>query len=308
VSRKSIENILVFQTHIIEIFNQRIKVVSPLIIQLKNITEIFGKILEDNRGFSSFINISDGKESSLPELNKKIKSLEVLYVSLCRNFAFFVTEFFKFLDIKDNLITEKIVSQLINNTDTNKNFKSFILNSNEAKKSEISSKRKNQPDFYSEADNSTSKVESDLKKTMTLIHNIITNENYITVSIISVRLRAILSDSHLEMKVYFPKEDNYFRNMFNEEDSDPEFIRVEFTIGELLLCYDKRKEKLLKFRELKDIIGINAKLKDIKNDTKLFKEKLSDCLTKLMNDLFYFDNKIFNLFQIYRLLVIFQFK
>ena len=267
--KKSLIDLLNFNSEILSIFESKINYVSPLMIQLKNINEIL--IQNPN-------NIS-------PQLVK----LEEIYLNLSRNFLFFVTEILKFAEI-NNKNLEKIIS--------NKLYESYTCDYDKLKKNKKNKNSFHQEnhksmslsisDFFSELDRK-SQANNDFVKTMSFLNNIITSLEYITVSVIEIKNSRNYIDSVLQLEIKF--------NNINK----PLITTIKLPSIELFKHCETRKG--IKIIELKKLL---KEMKSIINNhgINLYKKKISYLITYILNDLFYLDNNLFTIFEINKLLVI----
>jgi hypothetical protein len=342
--KKSISDIVSFNNQILEKFQKRINYVSPLKIQLKNINDIINKysginltkgndlenlnIDSETYNFSNRLSanntntnlLSSSLQSQNISLGSKIKTLETVYVNLCRNFVFFLPEFLKFLEVKDTKLIEKLTNSL-ENFNSNFNFHDSHLkaimvaegsneftenlnksqlstthekmqfSSNLVKKSISGSEKTSEKkdDFYSELD-TQSHTNNDLIKTMTFINNIVTNEKYLRILIKDLKEKKNLLDSTIVCEI-----------LVNEVRSG---IIINVSYKYLLdYCNNTKLKKTHKIKELKNIISEHKNILLLKKEKNSMRKKLSHIFTKLVNDLFYFETELFNLFEINKLLV-----
>lgn len=342
--KKTISDIVSFNNQILEKFQNKINYVSPLKIQLKNINDIINKysinnltgaidienlnIDSVNYNFSHRLSVantntnlySSSLQSQNNSLASKIKTLETVYVNLCRNFVFFLPEFLKFLEIKDTKLIEKLTNTL-ENFNSNFNFhdprlksimvaegpneytenlnKSHLstsqekiqLNSNLLKKSNSGSEKTSEKkeDFFSEFD-TQSKTNNDLIKTMTFINNILYNDRYLRIYIKDLKEKKKLLDSTIVCEI-----------SINDAKSG---IIINISYKHLLdYCNNTKLKKTQKIKELKNIISEPKNILLLKKEKNSMRKKLSNIFTKLINDLFYFETELFNIFEINKLLV-----
>jgi hypothetical protein len=264
--------------------------------------------------------LSSSLQSQNISLGSKIKTLETVYVNLCRNFVFFLPEFLKFLEVKDTKLIEKLTNSL-ENFNSNFNFhdshfkanmvaegsndytenlnksqlstthEKMQFNSNLAKKSISGSEKTSEKkdDFYSELD-TQSHTNNDLIKTMTFINNIVTNEKYLRILIKDLKEKKNLLDSTIVCEI-----------LVNEVRSG---IIINVSYKYLLdYCNNTKLKKTHKIKELKNIISEHKNILLLKKEKNSMRKKLSHIFTKLVNDLFYFETELFNLFEINKLLV-----
>lgn len=280
-TKKSLVDVLNFNMNCLEIFEKKIKILSPLTIQLKNLTEILAKkyfttnsnydFQDDSKNFSK-----SSQLSAIESISLKIKNLEKIYNKLCKNYLFFQKEFLKFLEIKDNELIENVMKFSLN---TSQGGFSFEKNNFEITKNRISGNSlNNNLDFFSEADEK-SVINNDLKKTMCLINNIIVNSDYINVQIVHIRERSQMTDTLIEANI----------NLFESNQ-----ILIYFTIKQMIDYLSSNKKN----KELREFFDIKNLTKSLKKDKNKFKSKLSELLSEACNDLFYLDNELFILLEL----------
>jgi len=322
VVKKSLKEIINFNIEILNIFEQRIKVVSTLHIELKNITEIF-------RNFNSSkfklrdMTLSDfdksmtieKKESDINYKNK-IKNLETIYVNLCRNFDFFVPKLLKFLEVNDDYIITNVAKILEkNNSDfdyTNKEWsmnKLIIGSSDESSHQESAKKEKNSKilksrnkdtfteDFYSEMDihNETDEY---ISKTMSYINSILTHDNYITVIITDLKEKRNLIDSLIVAKLHLKKSNLKLNS-----------IEINVSFKNLLELTNLQKfQAFPKITELRNLIIDPKEILKIKIKNSNYKLILGAVFTKILNDLFYLGEEVFRIFELNKIIVEYIFR
>jgi hypothetical protein len=371
--KKTIQDVIHFNLATLENLH-KIKYISPLRIQLKNITDILMKIqtnednnLENrNRSYSNnYLSNSSGDSWQVNTLNNinnivnlsntgniisyspkishikdsqlssKLKILENIYVNLCRNFCFFLSDFLKFMEIMDNDLIEELkkeneiiynnsnfnycgtdlrreyivgFSECIGESITENKFEDMdenLLDPQEnsevlKKNTELSrnnlyqnnqDKYNTSNDFFSSRD-TDSQVNNDLAKTMTFIYNILTKENYLTVSIIELKENKNILLSVLRLEIIIDQNAN-------------NSVLVSIPLKNLqILTEDKILAKTEKIKLLKEIFEDLKAIMQIKREKSSIRRKLNYILTRLVNDLFFMDTYVFQLFEFNKILVI----
>jgi hypothetical protein len=317
VVKKSLREIINFNIEILTIFEQRIKVVSTLHIELKNITEIFrtfnsSKFKRRDMTLSDFDKsmIIEKKESDI-NYKYKIKNLETIYVNLCRNFDFFVPKLLKFLEVNDDYIISNVAKILEkNNSDfdyANKEWsmnKLIIGSNDESSHLESAKKEKNlkvtktrnkdtyNEDFYSEIDihNETDEY---ISKTMSYINSILTHDNYITLIITDLKERRNLIDSTIVAQLRLKKS-----------NSKSQSIEINISFKNLLELVNLQKFKeFSKITELRSLIIDPKEVLKIKIKNSNYKLLLGAVFTKILNDLFYLGEEVFKIFELNKIIV-----
>jgi hypothetical protein len=285
--KKSLQDILNFHADVLSKFD-RISYVSPLMIQLKNITDIF-------------INYPQSITK------EKIVTLEHLYVKISKNFIFFVTEFIKFVEINnsilENLISEKVMSNFTYCNDNidkggpedtvgsvniygKKNTHNNINNISDPTEY-LKSNTVSNSDFFSEVDQK-SLANNDLMKTITFVNNVLTHGNFINLVITDIK-----NQNNLNQAVIFC-EVKYFISR------RPTVRNVNINVTNLIKYLETKK-----FTIHKELIKIIQDMKNLinKNGFIQYKKTLEDYFNEILNDMFYLDNPLFIMFEINKIMV-----
>jgi hypothetical protein len=282
--KRSLQEILNFHALILTKFD-KISYKSPLMIQLKNLTDIF-------------INCPEA-------INRdKVILLEQLYIKLSKHFIFFISELIKFAEINNTFLESVITDQLINNFTYNYDnalpiHKQSTLDSEGAHT--ISEKRNNNDlmmdtyksntinnsDFFSDIDRK-SIASNDLTKTMAFINNILTQDNFLSSTITDIKNFSNYNDCVI-----------YCEIKLNNSKRQP-VVNITIQVAGFIKYLDSKKTFLHKelYKALKEM-----KNRINKEGLTSYKTNLQTTFNEFLNDLFYLDNHLFLLFDINKSLV-----
>jgi hypothetical protein len=280
--KRSLQEILSFHALVLSKFD-KISFKSPLMIQLKNLTDIF-------------INHPEA-------INRdKVIMLEQLYIKLSKHFIFFISELIKFAEINNAFLEAVITDQLINNFTYNYDGGQHGINKQSTLDTVVTDKKdagdlmvdtyksnaiNNNSDFFSELGDK-SVANNDLVKTMAFINNILTLESYIEATVTDIKNASNCNECTLHCEIKF----NAFKRL--------PVINVSIQVIHLLKYLDTKRTGL--YREL------HKYLKDMKNlinkDGLInVRKRIQEYFNEILNDLFYLDNHLFVQFDINKSLV-----
>ena len=236
---------------------------STIIMQIKNITNILSK-----KGISV----------------SKLKDLKVLYINLMYKYDFFIDDFLMFCNINDNSIRNNIVTFL------QQMYSNKIIPSNNSTieycyyNHDVSSSIEHETKIIPQFEH------SDINKLMNFIMNVITKNQAIRFKLINFKEKRSISNSEL-----------IYELSLNDKPCN-ELISLKVNH---LQSYFKHKNKTIISKSkldklktlLKDTFIINLSNKD-SSERALFEKTINS----LINDLFYLNTDIFNIFNLNKLL------
>ena len=153
----------------------------------------------------------------------------------------------------------------------------------------INNSKNKSDDFYSEID-AKSHTNSDFIKSMIFFNNILTNLDFIKLKIIKI------NDENFS-------ETNFDCEILIDDRSEGILFKFDLNIfSKFLQSVNVYANNLSKIEELKKLLEGQKKFLTLKKANSKSRKRIEILISKILNDLFFFDNDLFQIFQLNKIL------